>query len=307
MSQEDRTKYKQAIQQMNKVNDEEKAKANHAASLNAQKLWDQANEAPSTHPYLVAKKADAFGIKALDKKLIIPLRDEEGKLWNIQQVFENGEKRFLKNGKVKGLFHIIRQLADLIYIGEGYATMASVHSATGKACFVAFNAGNLKDVCSQVRASYPDNEIVVCADDDHLTEGNPGLTKAREAALEIGAGMAVPDFGESRGSRETDFNDLHRVKGLDAVKTAVDINRLSPQGLVKEADVAVLATLASNWEAEPEPVLPITNPQTPFPIESLPPMILEAVSETLDYTQVPIGLACSTALGVAAASVQHLA
>ena len=37
MSQEDRTKYKQAIQQMNKVNDEEKAKANHAASLNAQK------------------------------------------------------------------------------------------------------------------------------------------------------------------------------------------------------------------------------------------------------------------------------
>ena len=91
MSQEDRTKYKQAIQQMNKVNYEEKAKANHAASLNAQKLWDQANEAPSTHPYLVAKKADAFGIKALDKKLIIPLRDEEGKLWNIQQVFENGE------------------------------------------------------------------------------------------------------------------------------------------------------------------------------------------------------------------------
>ena len=35
MSQEERTKYKQAIQQMNKVNDEEKAKANHAASLNA--------------------------------------------------------------------------------------------------------------------------------------------------------------------------------------------------------------------------------------------------------------------------------
>ena len=131
MTQEDRTKYKQAIQQMNKVNDEEKAKANHAASLNAQKLWDQANKASSTHPYLVAKKTDAFGIKALDKKLIIPLRDEKGKLLNLQQVFENGEKRFLKNGRVKGLFHIIGQPADFIYIGEGYATMASVHSATG--------------------------------------------------------------------------------------------------------------------------------------------------------------------------------
>ena len=51
-----------------------------------------------------------------------------------------------------------------------------------------------------------------------MTKGNPGLTKAREAALEIGAGLAVPDFGESRGSRETDFNDLHQVKGLDALK-----------------------------------------------------------------------------------------
>jgi hypothetical protein len=77
--------------------------------------------------------------------------------------------------------------------------------------------------------------------------------------------------------------------------------------LVKQTDLAVLATLAGNWEAEPEPVLPITKPQTPFPIESLPPIIQEAVTETLEYTKVPIGLACSTALGVAAASVQHLA
>ncbi len=225
----------------------------------------------------------------------------------MQQVFENGEKRFLKNGNVKGLFHIIGQPADLIYIGEGYATMASVHSATGKTCLIAFYANNLKEVCRKVRSCYPDNEIVVCADDDHMTKGNPGLTKAREAALEIGAGLAVPDFGETRGSRETDFNDLHRVKGLDAVKTALDLNRLSPHGLVKEKDVAVLATLASNWEAEPEPVLPISKSQTPFPIESLPPIIRDAVIETLDYIQVPIGLACSTALGVASGSVQHLA
>ena len=270
-------------------------------------MWDQANDVSSAHPYLVSKKVDAFGIKHNGQKLLIPLRDHKGKLWSFQEIDHKGNKLFLKNGKVKGLFHNIGEQTDVIYIGEGYATMASVHAATGKASVVAFNAGNLRDVCSQVRDSYPDTEIVLCADDDHITKGNPGLTKAREAALEIGAGLAAPDFGETRGSGETDFNDLHRVKGLDAVKTAVDINILSPVGLVKETDVAVLATLASNWEAEPEPVLPITKPQTPFPIESLPPMILEAVSETLDYTQVPIGLACSTALGVAAASVQHLA
>ena len=307
MTQEDRKKYKQAFQQMNQINDEEKAKANLEAAEKAKKLWDQANEASSTHPYLVSKKVNAFNIKNNVQRLLIPLRDGEGKLWNLQQIFPNGKKRFLKNGKVKGLFHNIGEQTDVIYIGEGYATMASVHAATWKACVVAFNAGNLRDVCSQVRASYPDNEIVVCADDDHLTQGNPGLTKAREAALKIGAGLAVPDFEETRGSGETDFNDLHQVKGLDAVKTAVDMNRLSPQDLINSEDVAVLATLASNWEAEPEPVLPISKTQTPFPIESLSPLIREAVLETLDYTQVPIGLACSSALGVAAASVQHLA
>ncbi len=173
MTQEDRTKYKQAIQQMSQVNDEENAKANLQAAVNAQKLWDQANIASSTHPYLVTKKADAYGIKFLNKKLIIPLRDGEGRLWNLQQIFANGKKRFLKNGKVKGLFHNIGKPTDIIFIGEGYATMASIHAATGKACVVAFNAGNLQDVCSQIRSSYPDNEIVVCADDDHLTKGNP--------------------------------------------------------------------------------------------------------------------------------------
>ena len=205
MTQEDRKKFKQAIQQMNQINDEEKAKANLEAAVIAEQLWDQANDVSSAHPYLASKKVDAFGIKHNGQKLLIPLRDLKGKLWSFQEIDHKGNKLFLKNGKVKGLFHNIGEQTDVIYIGEGYATMASVHIANGKACVVAFNAGNLKDVCSQVRDSYPDNEIVVCADDNHMTKDNPGLTKAREAALEIGAGLAVPDFGESRGSRETDF------------------------------------------------------------------------------------------------------
>ena len=80
MTQEDRKEYKQAIQQMNQINDEEKAKANLEAAENAQKIWDQANEAISNHPYLVTKKADAFGIKHNGQKLLIPLRDDRGKL-----------------------------------------------------------------------------------------------------------------------------------------------------------------------------------------------------------------------------------
>ena len=92
---------------MNQINDEEKAKANLEAAENGQKFWNKANEASSTHPYLVSKKVNAFSIKNNGQRLLIPLRDGEGKLWNLQQIFPNGKKRFLKNGKVKGLFHNI--------------------------------------------------------------------------------------------------------------------------------------------------------------------------------------------------------
>ena len=115
-------------------------------------------------------------------------------MWNLQQVFPDGKKRFLKNGKVKGLFHNIGEPIEIIYIDEGYATFASVHVATGEACVVSFTTGNLKAICSQVRSIYTNKEIVVCADNDHLTKGKPGLTKAKEATLEIGVVLAVPDF-----------------------------------------------------------------------------------------------------------------
>ena len=119
MTQEDRTKYKQTIQFMSQVNDEEKSKANLEAAVNAQKLWDQANEASSTHPYLVSKKVDAFGIKHNGQKLLIPLRDNKGKLWSFQEIDHKGNKLFLKNGKVKGLFHSIGEQTNIIFIGEG--------------------------------------------------------------------------------------------------------------------------------------------------------------------------------------------
>ena len=241
---------------------------------------------------------------------MIPLMDTEGKLWSYQRIYPDKRvqgKIFLNNGRVTSLFHTIGEPTPTRIIAEGYATAASLHESTGHCVHIAFNCHNIKPVTEAIRKKYPDANLIIAADDDHMTSGNPGLSKAKEAAIEIGVGLVVPDFGENRGSNETDFNDLHRLKGPYAVRVGIELNRLNPQDLVKQTDLAVLATLAGNWEAEPEPVLPITKPQTPFPIESLPPIIQEAVTETLEYTKVPIGLACSTALGVAATSVQHLA
>ena len=44
--------------------------------------------------------------------------------------------------------------------------------------------------------------------------GQPGQTKARKAALEIGAKLLMPDFsGMDLSTRPTDFNDWFRLRG----------------------------------------------------------------------------------------------
>jgi putative DNA primase/helicase len=64
--------------------------------------------------------------------------------------------------------------------------------------------------------------LILCADNDQWTEGNPGLTKAMGAATEMDALLAVPDFSRCDMSiRPTDFNDLHVLLGKEAVSRAI--------------------------------------------------------------------------------------
>ena len=56
---------------------------------------------------------------------------------------------------------------------------------------VAFDAGNLEPVALALRAKFPHIEITLCADNDMNTPGNPGLSRAREAAAAVGGLLAV--------------------------------------------------------------------------------------------------------------------
>lgn len=56
---------------------------------------------------------------------------------------------------------------------------------------------------------------------------NPSLTAAREAAAAVGALVAVPDFGPDRPAGAKDFNDLARLRGLEAVRKCI-ANAMTP-------------------------------------------------------------------------------
>ena len=166
---------------------------------------------------------ELYGCRIYKDTLQIPARDVDGRIWSIQSVFNepimlNGSpvsKIFMKGGRKKGCFHVIGEplsenLAEA-YLGEGIATMASVHQATGKTCIVGFDCGNMVEVAQEVSARYPHLALTVCGDIDPA-----GTEKAEKAAL-ISSGMIkYPEFPE--GSRGTDYNDLHVLVGLEEVR-----------------------------------------------------------------------------------------
>ena len=174
------------------------------------------------------------GIRQIGSQLFVPVYVED-KLTSLQFIEEDGTKRFLSGGEIKGGCCILGAPAEVICIAEGYATGCSIHEATGHAVAVAFNAGNLMHVAQAMRQRYKQATLILCADNDQWTEGNPGLTKAMEAATAVDALLAVPDFsGCDMSSRPTDFNDLHVLAGKEAVSQAiaaagkVDVGGLSP-------------------------------------------------------------------------------
>ena len=172
------------------------------------------------HPYLTRKGVHAYGIRQSGDVLLVPLRDTAGRLHSLQTIDTEGDKRY--RGKKKGCYHAIGRPQGLLVIAEGYATAASIHAATGHAVAVAFDSGNLLSVAAALRAKYPGLLLVLAADDDHRTEGNPGITAATAAALAVGGFVVKPQFPANRPPKATDFNDLAAMAGLGAVRACFD-------------------------------------------------------------------------------------
>lgn len=198
---------------------EERERVYVAARERAVQLYRKARPVDPKHPYLLKKNIVGYGeIRQLGNQLLVPVTIQ-GKLTSLQFIDPDGGKKFLSGGEIKGGLFLVGNPADVICITEGYATACSIHAVTGNAVAVAFNAGNLLLVAHATRNLFPDLAVILCADNDQWTEGNPGLSKATEAALAIRAKLAVPDFSPSDPSnRPSDFNDLYVLMGQNAVK-----------------------------------------------------------------------------------------
>lgn len=201
-----------------------------AAAGEAAALWASASETGSS-AYLVRKGVQGFGVRyGVDGWLLIPVRDGDGRLWNVQRIAPEvpvgggPSKLFLKGGRKSGLWHVVGRLnsAHTVLVAEGYATAASLHMATGLPVAVAFDAGNLLHVARALAQAHTGLAVLVCGDDDAATQArtgrNPGREKAEAAARQV-HGLAVFPCDLPEGG--SDFNDMHAALGLQAVAQCV--------------------------------------------------------------------------------------
>jgi putative DNA primase/helicase len=173
----------------------ERERSEAEASAEAVDMWSRAAPASADHPYAAKKRLDPSPLRELDGKLLIPMVDAAGKLWNLQRIAGDGTKRFLRGGRTDGLFCLIgydSKDARTFCLGEGYATMAAVHRASGHPCIVCFSAKNMAAVARLWNAARPDLSFIICADDDSHLERNIGRDAAVAVAEEIGAKLALP-------------------------------------------------------------------------------------------------------------------
>ena len=213
----------QAARRAEQVKAQEQDRREQAASYAAELVSHSQHSAGV--PYLVNKglgdwstmrlsgPLNLAGIGFAAGDLLVPLHNQSGELVNVQIVSAQGEKRYLAGGQKAGAFHRIEG-GELVAVCEGYATGLSVHLAMGATVYCAMDCGNLLAVANIARAHHPKSRIILAADNDAHTEGNPGKAKAEQAATKVGGLVALPD-------EPGDWNDYHQAHGLTETQEAI--------------------------------------------------------------------------------------
>lgn len=217
MTQAERDTMRQRVRDAKAKRDSDAQKRQRHAQVAATERWESSVRAEQ-HPYLTAKGIQPYNLSIDGAMLLVPMRDTSGTMHSLQTIAPDGRKRFMAGGRVRGCYHSVGYPDVAIVVGEGMATMHSVRAATGLAVAAAFSASNLAPVAQALRRKFPTVPIILAADDDHATEGNPGMAAARAAAMAVGGLVVAPQFPADRPRKATDFNDLFSLAGAGAVR-----------------------------------------------------------------------------------------
>ena len=205
----------------------ELAKLRILARKKARSMWNDAREASSSLLQAQTSQTRWFEdveFKDGDNPLLVPMRDKNGKLVNLQFIHEDSSKHGLKGGPQKDVHYWINKPDKSrddrsIYVCEGWATGETIFQVTGNPTILAFN----RQTCPRSPCGYI-NAI------PRITSSLPSTMIGRSRAIPVSRLAAKQHaplvvcwslllFDEAtREKKDTDFNDMYVAKGLDAVE-----------------------------------------------------------------------------------------
>lgn len=188
--------------------------------------WDTSVHAES-HWYLKEKDVPAFGLKTdIFGTLLIPMYANENLtiIQSLQEIKSDRSKKYLSGAKSGGAFHLIKGDDTVFIFATGYATSATCYVATGYTTIITFDDSNISKVIKYFRNIYPDKRFIIAGDDDIHKDDNGGRKSATQAARKYKCEVVFPKFKNLPDDKTllksyTDFNDLQKVEGIDAVRT----------------------------------------------------------------------------------------
>lgn len=127
------------------------------------------------------------------KTLLVPVWNRAGELRNVQTIFDEAptqlgrNKTFLFGAEISGCFCRIGFESQTVFLTEGFADAAAVHTDTQRRVYCAFSAGNVPAVAQVMRGLHPKAEIIVVGDNDAI-----GIEKANEAAALVDGSVWFP-------------------------------------------------------------------------------------------------------------------
>jgi len=189
---QDRNQIRERIEQSRAARDKARDEVRAACRVKAEKMLAAAHDVSADHAYIVAHGITPYGARQLRDMLLIPVY--KSKTLTGLQIIAPESKKFLTGTEKAGAYLVIKGKGKTVYLVEGWADACKLHKLTGATCIVCFDCNNLEVVAREIRAKGPDYDMVVVADNDRLTAGNPGVTHATAAALATGARMAIPAF-----------------------------------------------------------------------------------------------------------------
>ena len=198
-----------------------------------------------SHPYLASKGIKGYNVKEIDNALIVPATNFlTGNITGYQMVFEKkltemgvekfdvgGKTIYTKGkdtnkynvGKLTNTYHKIGDLTDNIYVSEGYATAATIHTVTEAMSVSSFGVYNILKVAEHLAKKHEDKKVFIVLDKD--CEMIPKVPKGSQVtpvcfldklktklnnSTCLNIFIIIPRFSDYTPD-ETDFNDLYAL------------------------------------------------------------------------------------------------